>query len=190
MPFLRKCVSILLIALLFLNLFGYRMVFQYAKKLSDTKLETSLDKFQYNENDLITVSVPLSNPYHISQSAFERIDGEMTIDGKLYKYVKRRVFNGELILLCIPNHGKMRIEDEKKNYFANANGISDDAASKKQDNSTSRIIKNPLVEYDQLNIIHSQPGWWNIKGAANSISTEALPSIYLAVQDQPPRMAA
>lgn len=185
---MKKAVSILLIALLLLNLVGYRIIFHFAEKVSDTKLEASLDKVEYNDSDLITIKVPISNPYHISQSDFERIDGEITFDGKLYKYVKRRVLNGELILLCIPNHGKMQIEDKKINYFADANGISEDAASQKQDNSKSRIIKNLVVEYEQHHTIHSEQICANKNLKIKSIFLQALPSVYLPVHGQPPRM--
>jgi len=179
---LKKALSILLIALLLLNLIGYRIVFHFAEKASDTKLEASLDNYEYNDSELITIKVPVSNPYSINQSGFERIDGEINFDGKLYKFVKRRVLNGELILLCIPNHGKMQIEKKKSNYIA------ENTATEKQDNSKSRIIKNLHLEYDQSCTIHTAYIDQSNNVKINSIFSAILPSVYLPVHGQPPRM--
>jgi len=77
---------------------------------------TSLDKNDYNEADLVTIKVPLSLPYLTNWSDFERYDGSIEVDGQHYNYVKRKVSNDTLILLCIPNKNKTLLTNAKNAY--------------------------------------------------------------------------
>jgi hypothetical protein len=113
MLFVRKPVAIFLLLILLFNIIGYRAWFYYAEKKSDSQLEALLNKNQYDEQDLVVLKVALNMPYQIEQTQFERVDGEVTLDGRIYKYVKRRVSEGNLILLCIPDTHKMSLKKAK-----------------------------------------------------------------------------
>ena len=102
--------------MLLFNAIGYRAWFYYAEKKSDRQLEAQLDRNQYKDEDLVTLKIPLHIPYQLNESQFERIDGEITLDGKLYKYVKRKVSEGNLILLCIPDVQKMTLKKAKTGF--------------------------------------------------------------------------
>jgi hypothetical protein len=144
----KKLAAILLLLLFLFNLVGYRLWFNYAQQQSDIQLEASLDKHQYNDADLISIKVPLSMPYQALQSNYERVDGEIKIDGKIYKYVKRRIINGELELLCLPDQNKMRLQDAKNDFFKTTNDIATNN-DKKSDNSKTNIFKNITSDYEQ-----------------------------------------
>ncbi len=144
---MRKFSAILFLFTFLFNLIGYRAVFNYAQKQSDTQLEASLDKSQYNDADLITIKVPLSMPYQTVQSAWERVNGEVTCNGKIYKYVKRRIVSGEMELQCLPDNNKMLIQTAKDDFFKTTNDIA--SANKKSDNNKSSAFKNSLSDYDQ-----------------------------------------
>ena len=74
-----------------LNLAGYKVLFHFLQQRADSQLQASLDKQQYNEQDLVTIKVPLSLPYQTNWKEFERVDGEIKLDGKIYKYVKNNL---------------------------------------------------------------------------------------------------
>ena len=114
---MKKLAAILLIFLFLFNLFGYRILFYYAQQQSDVTLEHNLDQNAYNENELITLTIPLSMPYQHNSDGFERFDGEITLNGNIYKYVKRKYCDGKIIFLCLPNHNKMYLEAEKINML-------------------------------------------------------------------------
>jgi len=184
----RKLFAILLIALFLFNLFGYRLLFNYEQQQSDKQLETSLDKQDYNEADLLTIKVPLSLPYMNNQENFERVDGEITVDGKILKYVKRKISDGNLILLCLPDHNKMRIESAKEEFFKYANDLVQNNQSKKSGHSKAGVFKNLSVEYDTVNytctniyngIIHSY-------GLISQLNF--LPSPHQSLPEQPPEI--
>lgn len=95
---------------------GYRAWFYYAERNGDAAMETKLDRDQYNENELISITIPLDNPYQLEQKSFQRAYGEITVGGKNFKYVKRKVSNGNLILLCISDTRKMILKKAKADY--------------------------------------------------------------------------
>ena len=95
----------------------------YFQVKADQQLEARLDVDDYDISQLIELKVPLNMPYQLNRTDFERVDGEIVIEGILYKYVKRRVFNDSLILLCLPNEQKMKIEGAKKNFFSLVNDL-------------------------------------------------------------------
>ena len=113
------------------NLFGYRILFYYAQQHSDEQLKASFDKEVYDESDLITIKVPLSLPYQRAWTDYERVDGEIKVNGTIYKYVKRKVEDGQLVLLCLPDHNKMRLESAKGDFYKNVNDLAPNAGPKK-----------------------------------------------------------
>jgi hypothetical protein len=145
---LKKLAAILLIFLFLFNLFGYRILYYYSQQQSDVTLEHNLDQNAYNENELITLTIPLSMPYQHNSDGFERFDGEITLSGNIYKYVKRKYCDGKIIFLCLPNHNKMHLEAAKNNYSININDIQS-SGTKKQDNSKSAKEKNLSTDYQQ-----------------------------------------
>jgi hypothetical protein len=145
----KKLAAILFFLLFLFNLVGYRLWFNYAQQQSDIQLEASLDKHQYNDADLISIKVPLSMPYQTVQSGYERVDGEIKMNGKIYKYVKRRIVNGELELLCLPDQNKMRLQSAKNDFFKTTNDIATNNSNKKSDNSKTNVFKNLTFDYEQ-----------------------------------------
>ena len=65
-------------------------------------IEQRLDKNEYDEAALFEIKVSLSIPYLNDWVDFERVDGELEHQGIHYKYVKRKIENGFLIVKCIP----------------------------------------------------------------------------------------
>ena len=120
---MRKSAAVILLLILLFNIIGYRVWFYYAEQKADMAMESRLDKDQYDVNDLISITVPLDNPYQLEQRNFQRIDGEFNFQGKNFKYVKRKVSDGNLILLCIPDARKMVLKKAKAEYGNAANDL-------------------------------------------------------------------
>jgi hypothetical protein len=140
--------AILLISLLFFNWIGYRVLMQWMEQKADARLEARLDNNNYNESDLITIKISLNMPYQNEWSDFERYDGEVEKDGKIYKYVKRKVQNDSLILLCIPHETKMNLQAAKDDFYKLVNDLQQNNSSKKG-NDKKTAFKNLLSEYVQ-----------------------------------------
>lgn len=144
---MKRAAAILLLIIFMFNWFGYRLLSGYLQHRADTQLESQLDQHQYNEASLIEIRVPLNLPYQNISSGFERYDGEIEYKGIHYKYVQRKVDNGELVLLCLPNENRMKLQNARNEFFKLVNDLQQ---SSKNNNSTpAGSIKNPITEYWQ-----------------------------------------
>jgi len=142
---LRKIAAILLLLILLFNWVGYRLFSDFLMHRADIQLEARLDRNDFREDELVEIKIPLHLPYQLNWKSFERFDGEIDVDGVHYKYVKRKIYNDSLVLLCLPNKTKQNIEKAKDDYFKIVNDI-DPSAQKKSDNS-NLSFKNILSEF-------------------------------------------
>jgi hypothetical protein len=135
---LRKSASIILLLVLLFNMVGYRAWFFYAEKQSDAIMESRLDNSLYDESELVSLTIPLNNPYQLEQTDFVRVTGEVSFDGRIYKFVKRKVSDGKLILLCIPDANKTVLKKAKSDFGHTVN----DLAGNSKGPSKTDIQKN------------------------------------------------
>ena len=110
-------------------------------------LEQRLNNSEYDESQLIEIKVPLKLPYQTNWKEFERFDGEIEVNGIHYKYVKRAVYNDSLVLLCLPNEGKMRLQSARDEFFKLVNDIQHPTTGKKSDSGSKHSVKSPVTEY-------------------------------------------
>lgn len=185
---MKKLAAIFLIIIFLFNIGGYRLWFYFEQQRSDNRIEVLLDKEAYNEAELITIKTPLSLPYQSNTSDFERVSGEINFNGKIYKYVKRKIDNGQLVLLCLPDKNKMQLEKAKADFFKNTNELAQNDNSKKSDNSKSISFKNTGSDYDQysfsfkinlVNNIQVNSGLYKMDGLISSphLSPEQPPDL-------------
>lgn len=156
------------------------------QKVSD-QLEVKLDKSLYNDAELIELKVPMNLPYQTNWSAYQRYNGEIEVDGILYKYVKRKVSNDTLYLMCIPNTKKMTLETAKNDFFKMSNDLTQNNNSKKSDNSKTISFKILQGEYDQYSFAsHTVNPYENNMNSWPAVSSESLVSSPHVSPEQPP----
>jgi hypothetical protein len=129
----------MLINLLF-NSFGYRIVSYLIEQRVNTIAEIQLDNNNYKEADLIEIKVPFKLPYSTEWKEFERIDGEIEVDGKFYKYVKRKVIVDSLVLLCLPNDQKAKLESAHGRFFELVHGLKQPHQKKSESSSVFKSL--------------------------------------------------
>ena len=108
-----------------------------------------LDEEIHDESRMITLKVDLNLPYLSQNTDFERVDGEINVDGHIYKYVKRKIHNGQLILLCMPDDVKTKLRSADKNYFVNVNNL---AAHSETNSSSKHTVEKNASDYDRNNL--------------------------------------
>lgn len=182
---MKQLIAIGLLALFAFNLIGYRACFFFLQQKADVQLQAALDKDSYNEKDLITLQVPLSLPYQTDWADFEKVEGSITINGQSYKYVKRKVFHGNMILLCLPDPTKMKLETARDEFFKLANDLQSTPPVKKSSSQTSFAF-NILSDYDC-----PETGWSINKyklpvPSFTSLSAHILCSYMLDMPPKPP----
>jgi hypothetical protein len=182
---MRKSASIILLFILLFNMIGYRALFYFAEKRADASLEARLDNDLYKENDLVTLKIPLFNPYQVEQKTFERVDGEININGKIFKYVKRKVSDGNLILLCIADDHKNVLKKAKSDYENAANDLQ--ASNKTSGHSGfQKNVKSSDYINQCCSVVVWECGSSNQKYAVFQITNMLDPQI--AIPGQPPEL--
>jgi hypothetical protein len=139
----KRIAAILLMGVLFFNWYGYRLLTTWLEVKADHQLEARLDENSYDESQLVSIKIPSTHlSYYNSSTQFERVNGQIEIEGVRYKYVKRRLFNDSLELMCIPNHTAMRLANVKNEFFKGVNDLRQDNGQSKKSDSTPGSSKN------------------------------------------------
>lgn len=147
--FLKRTVSILLLLMLAFNWIGYRMLTSFMESNADIALEAKIENNDYDESSLIEIRVPLNAPYFSENlTTFERYSGELELDGIHYKYVKRKVVDGELVLLCLPNKNKTSLQNSRTEFFKLVNDLNQ---TQNKGKNTASSFKSVTTEYKQEN---------------------------------------
>lgn len=144
---LRKLAAILLLLLLAFTQVGYKLYFHFAFKKSDHSILARIEAKNYKEEDVITITAPLSLPYQTDWPEFERVNGEITIEGKVYKYIKRRIVNGQLVLQCLRDENKGVLTKVKNDFIESSTDLPVNATDKKPLHSKSFSLKSIGTEY-------------------------------------------
>jgi hypothetical protein len=143
----KKIISIFFLGSLLFNWFGYRLLSSFMEEQANSLLITSLDNDQYNDADLVSIKLPSNLPYYTSSSQFNRMDGEIEMNGVHYNYVKSRMYKDSVEYLCIPNRAKTKLSNARDEFYKLVNDLQHPSQNKKTDNSGS--AKNLLSEYYQ-----------------------------------------
>ncbi len=139
---LKKITAIFFLLLFAFNWFGYRLAYDYVQQKNNQKLEVLLDNDSYSEEHFVELKIPVQHlAYQNSQAAYERYNGEVELNGTLYKYVKRKLAGDTLYLVCIINSKKMRLETAKNDFFKISNDLPQSNNSKSSDHTLS-VFKN------------------------------------------------
>ncbi|MDO6430997.1 hypothetical protein Q4E93_10390 [Flavitalea sp. BT771] len=121
---MRTLAAILLWGIFLFNWVGYRLVSNFMQQQATRQMEEQLNNSQYDESQLISLKVPITHlSYYNCSSTFERVDGQIEINGIPYQYVKRRICNDSLELRCIPNQMALRLRLSRDEYFRTINDI-------------------------------------------------------------------
>ena len=141
---MKKLIAILLLFIYLFNLAGYSLVFHYFIRQSEDKLAARIDDNKYKDAELVQISIPFNLPYTQNSSGFETLQGSVELNGILYNYVKRRIYNDTLYIMCLPNEHRTQLLKEKSKY---ASEVNDFAASKKEKEPAAKKA-SPSTEYN------------------------------------------
>lgn len=138
---MKKLTAILLLSIFVFNLFGYKVWLAYMENKASQHLQLAMDNNQYNPDELISVKQSLSLPYYNNTKEFTRMDGEVEVNGTFYKYVKCRIYNDSLELLCLPNTQKTKLVQAKDDFFKITADIQKKNSEKNKSNSANTLKK-------------------------------------------------
>lgn len=152
---MKKLAAILLMAVFMFNLFGYKLWVYYAEQHADKKLEAAVNNNQYDDNGLIVIKKQVSLPYYNNTTGYTRADGEVEINGVYYKYVKYRIYNNMLEMLCLPNTQKTKINKAKDDYFSATADIQKNSNGKNK-SPDNKSLKNSFSDFEMYTTVKPQ----------------------------------
>lgn len=117
---MRKTIAIFFLIIHVYNLVGYKALFAWLEQKASTSLVSKLDKGQYLDEELVEIKVPYVQLYQPGPTAYERHDGEIEINGQHYNYVKRKITNDTIYLLCVPNKINNNLASAKNAFYNDA----------------------------------------------------------------------
>lgn len=170
--------------LLFFNWYGYQIAVTYLQKDVDQKLESLIDNNDYDESELMEIRVALNMPYQERYTDFERHYGEITVDGKLYTYVKRKIEGDVLVLKCISNYSKQQLKSSADNVAKANSDQNNQTQGKKQSNTQLKIFGCDLENQNQFGHLNNIDQTSSISVIEKSAS---LNDVLILTPHQPPR---
>lgn len=186
---MKRIASILLLGILLFNWGGYRFLSDYFESRAGLQLQAELDLNHYNESDLIHIKVAASLPYGTSSEKFERVDGNIDINGVNYTYVKRRFYQDSLELLCIPSMAKTSIKNARDEFARLANDfVNNNTSSKKAPSHHNHSAKFSVQDFTNDHHFFSwQFRDTDLSGTWNAMIFADMKSEYLSRLDRPPQ---
>lgn len=183
---MRSIASILALTILLFNWFGYRLLISVMETRSDQQLEAQFDENKYDESQLVSIKIPVRYlPYYSNSSSFERVDGQIEIKGVQYKYVKRRIYNDSLEMLCIPNHMAMKLQTAKNEFFK----FSNDLQQEKKPGQYPHAAKYFSIDYFTPTIRFGIVGPHFLAEKKSACYFAAITSCYSPTKEYPPDIA-
>jgi hypothetical protein len=182
----KRIAVILLLCLLLFNWVGYELYTAILQADADKTMVANLDRNYYSDADLISIKVPAVHlSSYVNSKDFERVDGQIEISGVQYNYVKRRIVEDSIELLCIPNRTATSIQTAKNEFFKLVNDLQHPGQSKKSDQHNSSF-KGFNAEYDGGVQTFAIPDLRLVRLKASDHYLLQIPSVYLTRAGQPP----
>ncbi len=182
---MRKIAAIFFFLIFAFNLGGYRLVISLLQIKADAKLEVRIDNSDYDESQLIEMRVSLHMAYQARYTDYERHYGEITIDGKEYSYVKRKMEGDVLVLKCIANESKQQLTKTANNLAKSSAGQDQENNDKK--NSSS--LKTNSGDYDDKNLFCSLSAHDRVTTLFTTRYSSTLNDVLIRTLHQPPKVS-
>jgi hypothetical protein len=101
---LKKLFAITLLAIHLLNIGGQLALHQYLAFVTDRFYNEQINKNRYNVKDVTEISIPVDLPHITDWVAYENISGQIQFNNVSYNYVKMRMTQHAMYLICVPNY--------------------------------------------------------------------------------------
>lgn len=179
---MRKPAAIFFFLVVIFNFYGYRLLISYLQYNQTIRIENRVDQQRYSEDELISIKTTLHLPYYSGSAEYERAYGSINVGGIDYEYVKKRVYNDTLELLCVPNRNKTSLHQL-------SNELSKMAADGQTSTPSGKTIqiKISLPDYCNALQVFTTPSSLLLKRYYNTEQQAANSADYSKLPEIPPQ---
>jgi len=147
---------------------------------ADAELQQQLDDNDYPESEAFIIKIPVTLPYQMNWTDFERLTGEFEHNGEFYQLIKQKLENDTLKIVCIKNHKEKELVTSMTDFTKVSNDVPASTTSLK-------VLGNFLKEYSSTGDIKiiSLNGW----SATMSFGSPSfsLLSLVVPIESPPPQ---
>src|SRR5690606_13274439 len=97
----KKGLSIIVLIVFLFNVGGHYLVFWGLRFQTDQQVSGWIDAEKYHPGDLIELKIPVSLPYPIYQTGYERVEGIIEHNGEFFRLVKQKYESDTVYVLCV-----------------------------------------------------------------------------------------
>lgn len=126
---------------------GYRVLLSHWEKSATANLQIQIDAGNYDESDLFELKIPAALGYQPNWTEYQSHYGQTEYKGKFYQYVKRKLSNDTLYLLCIPHTTKDRLIEARADFVQLINDFPLDQGSPTPMPSLLKLIFSEYLPY-------------------------------------------
>lgn len=121
---MKRFTAILFLSVLLFNLFGYKLWIHCLQEQEEALLQNHINN-NLQEEELVSIKVAITlPPYVVVSDDYEWTSGEVTVNGTIYKFVRKRLYNDAVEFLCLPDRMKSRLKALENDITkSNANGV-------------------------------------------------------------------
>ena len=176
---MKKIVSICLLILFTFNLGGYYFLFWALQSRADEQLAKQLDDNINQVDHSFEIKIPLTLPYPLQQTDFQRKDGEFVYKNEHFRLVKQKLENDTLTIVCIKNHKAQQLTIVMDEFSAKTSSDQSDGLM---------FPGKAMQEYEPLEFLQlvTSKGWSLSLEKISPISD--FSSVALAFPSPPPRV--
>lgn len=181
---MKKLFSIGFLIIFLFNVGGYYFVFLGLKHQAKTELIKQFDNECYSEANTIEFKIPITLPYEINQDEFERVDGDFTWQGKVYRLIKQKYSDGVLHVVCMLSVKEKLLHGMMSDFAKLSNDIP--ATSKSALSLLAKLVKDCETPCDAA--VTTSSGWYLKMTTSCEISSETI-ARNIPVNSPPPEFS-
>lgn len=113
---MKRVITLCLLFLFLLNALGFYGIYAGWQWKNSREMNARLSDDNYSEQETRTFKIPLSLPYGVDSKDYERVEGEFTYEGDVFRLVKQRMYRDTLFLVCIKDVKSTQINQALTDY--------------------------------------------------------------------------
>ncbi len=152
---MKRSVSILLLFIFLFNVGGYYVVFWGLHSHASRELTERLDADKYSAEETIQIKIPVTMPYPLQQTGYERVNGKFEHQGQFYRLVKQKLENDTIYIICIRDIEEKGLRTSMKNYLEKTTDLP--MSSKNALQAMGKLLKEVRITY--FNLKSQTSGW-------------------------------
>ncbi len=98
---MKRVYSLFFLILILFNTIGY---YEVLVIIDQQERERAVKKITENEETItgnLLLKLPLSSPYGQPDTEYQRVYGDVTVEGQVYHFVKQKVYHDTLYVVCL-----------------------------------------------------------------------------------------